>query len=37
MRAVEAGTDGIEDLVFGASGEQDDPEMVQEWWAQTDG
>jgi quercetin dioxygenase-like cupin family protein len=38
MRAVEAGPDGIEYVVFGAPrGEQNDAEMVQEWWAQTDG
>jgi quercetin dioxygenase-like cupin family protein len=38
MRDVEAGPDGIEYLVFGAPrGEKNDAEMVQEWWAQTDG
>ena len=38
MRDVEAGTDGIEYLVFGAPRrESNDAEMVQEWWAETDG
>jgi quercetin dioxygenase-like cupin family protein len=38
MRAVEAGPEGIEYVVFGAPrGEKNDAEMVEEWWAQTDG
>jgi mannose-6-phosphate isomerase-like protein (cupin superfamily) len=38
MRAVEAGSEGIEYVVFGAPrGDQNDAQMVQEWWAQTDG
>jgi quercetin dioxygenase-like cupin family protein len=38
MRAVEAGPDGIEWVVFGAPrGDKNDAQMVQEWWAQTDG
>jgi mannose-6-phosphate isomerase-like protein (cupin superfamily) len=38
MRAVEAGSDGIEYVVFGAPrGDQNDAQMVQEWWSQTDG
>jgi mannose-6-phosphate isomerase-like protein (cupin superfamily) len=38
MRAVEAGSDGIEYVVFGAPrGAQNDAQMVQEWWSQTDG
>jgi mannose-6-phosphate isomerase-like protein (cupin superfamily) len=38
MRAVEAGSGGIEYVVFGAPrGDQNDAQMVQEWWSQTDG
>jgi mannose-6-phosphate isomerase-like protein (cupin superfamily) len=38
MWAVEAGSEGIEYVVFGVPrGDQNDAQMVQEWWAQTDG
>ena len=38
MRDVEAGPEGIEYVVFGAPrGDQNDAQLVQEWWAQTDG
>ena len=33
MRDVEAGPEGVEYLAFGAGGDPQDAEMVQDWWS----
>jgi hypothetical protein len=33
MRAVEAGSDGVEYLAFGAGDDPRDADMVQGWWS----
>ena len=34
MRNVEAGSDGIEFLAFGAGDDPNEVEMVQNWWSE---